>query len=850
MQDIFSRLFTRSRSLTTALVVPFVVLTALAVGLAGWLAVQAGHSSAEDVARQLDEEVAARIVSRAREFLGAPPLVNTIDANALELGGLDLGREESWQPFFARQMRAFPTAMYNFVGLPDGEFFGARRGERGDVQLVHAGKSTGGNSVYYALTPEDRAGAVLAEFKNFDPRTRPWYAAAVEAGKPVWSPIYRHFVIKDLAITASHPVYDASGKLRGVFAVDYVLSQISSYLRQMRIGSSGWAFFMDDRGLLVAASADTPLYGGQEEGYRRIPAAESGNRAISAAAKALERSAGGEGEPQATAFTFELDGETVMARAVPFTDELGLDWRLVVGVPKSDFLMAIQRNTRRTVLLCLFSVLVASFAGLRTARWIVKPIERIRDSAAALAEGRFKARIQENRQDELGDLSRVFNDMAGQLRESFKALEVRNATITRQNRELERKVSERTAALSLANEHLVQAIAKAESASQAKTEFLANMSHEIRTPMNAVLGMAELLLSSELSPEQREYVETLTFAARALLGLLNDILDLSKIEARKVELHPEPMRVRELLETVTRTLRPQAEAKGLSLGWDAGEGVPEAVRADGSKLRQVLLNLVSNAVKFTEEGGVSVSVSMAEACPAGEGPGGVERVVLTFSVRDTGIGLLPRDQARVFESFVQVEGTLARRQGGTGLGLTIARRLVEAMGGSLTLHSSPGQGSLFFFTLVLPSCPERDCATQEEAAPVRPARPLRVLLAEDNRINRMVAAKLMEMSGHEVRTAVNGREALALLEQEAFDAVILDVRMPDMDGLETARRIRAGGGPWNAGVPIVALTGNAMPEEREEAMRAGMDQFLVKPVSRADLERVLAQAGGAGSGAA
>ncbi|WP_243368101.1 hybrid sensor histidine kinase/response regulator [Fundidesulfovibrio soli] len=842
MPDALPSTIFKRRSITTALVVPFVALTALAVALAGWLAVVAGHSSAEEVARQLDEEVSARIVSRAREFLGAPPLTNWIDANALELGGLDLGREESWQPFFARQMRAFPTAMYNFVGLPDGEFYGARRGERGEVQLVHAGKSTGGNSTYYALTPDDRAGEVVAVFKNFDPRTRPWYAAAVEAGKPVWSPIYRHFVIKDLAITASHPVYDASGALRGVFAVDYVLSQISDYLRQMRIGTNGWAFFMDERGLLVATSMDTPLYGDQESGYKRIPAEESGDRSVRAAAIALKRHAASGGATEPALFAFELDGETVMARSVRFTDALGLDWRLVVGVPKSDFLASIQENTHRTVLLCLLSILAASFAGLITARWIVRPIEQIRASAVSLAKGRFKARIPEGRQDELGDLARVFNDMARQLRESFEALESRNAIITGQNKDLERKVAERTAELSLANERLIRAISRAESASQAKTEFLANMSHEIRTPMNAVLGMAELLLASDLSPEQREYLETLNVAARALLGLLNDILDLSKIEARKVELRPAPMRMRDLLDTVVRTLRPLAESKGLELASSIGEGVPEAVQADETKLRQILLNLVGNAVKFTEQGTVSVCVRLAEACLPGEPHGDHGKVVLSFSVRDTGVGLLPQDQARVFDSFTQAGGTTSR-QGGTGLGLTIARRLVEAMGGYLTLHSTPGEGSEFFFTLVLPTCLPGECVwTPPEAASSRPSRPLRVLMAEDDRINRLVIVKLLEMAGHSVRTAVNGLEALELLGKEAFDVVLLDMRMPEMGGLEAARRIRAGGGNWDPGLPLVALTGNAMPEEREEALREGMNQYLVKPVSRVDLERAMARA--------
>lgn len=835
MQGPLSRFASRRRSIRTILILPPVVLTALAVSLTAWFSVRSGNDTVEDMSLFLAREVALRMETRVREFMALPPLVNRLDADALELHRLNLSRDESWQPYFARMLRAFPSAVYNFIGMPDGEFRGARRNARGDIEIVRAGKDTGGHSTYYALTPDDRAGEVAGVFKNFDPRTRPWYKSAVEAGQAVWSPVCRHFVIKDMAITASLPVYGKSGELLGVFAVDYVLSQISAYLRSLSIGRTGWACITDSEGFIVATSLDEPTYVEEDGKIRRLKLADSWDARLRAQAS------GRGGDAGDGVYAFSAPAGRVLGFTVPLKDAYGLDWRLMVAVPVSDFTGPAERAFWYMAALCLAAVALAVTVSFRTARWIVHPLQRIRASAGALAKGRFRARIPENRRDELGDLSRVFNDMAGQLRDSFAALEARSEIIARQNRELEHKVAERTGELTLANEELKKAIERAESASQAKSEFLANISHEIRTPMNGILGMAELLLNSPLNKEQEEYLSSLKASASALLGLLNDILDLSKIEARGVELRPAPFSPGRLLEASSAMFAPLARARGIDLSVALDPGLPARLVGDEDKLRQILVNLVSNALKFTERGAVTLTASLSEACLLeGAAPPGEGGVAVTFSVKDTGIGIAPKDLPRVFETFTQLDGALTRRRGGSGLGLSIAGRLSEAMGGRLTVHSEPGVGSEFFFTVVLPAAPPEPEAANAGQQPEDGLSGLSILLAEDNGVNRVVAVKLLGMEGHAVHAVEDGLQALDALGRQAFDMVILDVQMPGMDGLETVRRIRAGGGPWNPEVPVLALTANAMVEEREAAMRAGMDGYLVKPVTRAELRRVMA----------
>ena len=492
-----------------------------------------------------------------------------------------------------------------------------------------------------------------------------------------------------------------------------------------------------------------------------------------------------------------------------------------------------QQNVSGNVLLALGSagVVLSILISFGLGRLIKGRIGHLLRGARRLAAGRLDARLKSPARDDLGRLAETFNTMAEALQQKDIALEGRireldaaNRHIREINADLERRVERRT-------RELREASAEAQAANVAKSQFLATMSHEIRTPMNGLLGMTELLLATDLTPKQRRFLDTIRRSGETLLNLINDILDFSKIESGRLELESAPFSLRELVEDIGELFAPRAHAMGLELACDLPPEFHERVRGDAGRLRQVLVNLVGNAIKFTPRGEVVVGLVVESEFSS------QQRVRLY--VRDTGIGIAPHQQERIFDSFSQADSSTSRIYGGTGLGLAISRRLVELMGAHLDVVSRLGEGSLFRFSFVLPK--------ETEAAPAGPSdrslpKAARVMVVDDNATNREILDHQLQAWGLEPHSLAGGPEALTALRTAAgagrhYDLLVLDLHMPEMDGLEVARAVRSEDAL--RGLPIILLSSADLEEEREACRALGIGHRLTKPPRRADLLEVI-----------
>ena len=443
---------------------------------------------------------------------------------------------------------------------------------------------------------------------------------------------------------------------------------------------------------------------------------------------------------------------------------------------------------------------------------LAAPLMRLQEGIRAVENGRLDPIQVSETGDEIEYLGQQLNQMIAKLRAS-------QAEVLEHRQMLEERIRQRTEALE-------EATQRAMSANRAKSEFLANISHELRTPMNGILGMLDIVLDDQLPPSQREHLEISKGCANTLLALLNDLLDLSKIEAGKMMLERIAFDVRLLSEDCARAMNARAVEKNIQLRFFADPAVPLRIMGDPLRFRQILTNLLSNAVKFTDLGRVDVGLAIREN-EAG-------RPWLSLTVRDTGLGIPPGKLNDIFEDFTQADGSVSRKYGGTGLGLAITRRLVQMHSGTIQVQSRVGEGSTFLVEMPVETAaePERVPAAPVAGAPatltVKMGGAL-VLVVEDNLVNQKVVAAVLTRHGFRVALAVNGREAMSAMNREAPDLILMDVQMPEIDGLTTARLIREN--PQWQQVPIVALTAHAMQGDRERCLQAGMNDYLSKPVA-------------------
>ncbi|MDJ0555717.1 MAG: sensor histidine kinase [Microcoleaceae cyanobacterium MO_207.B10] len=642
--------------LRAVVIVPFVVQILATVGLVGYLSFMNGERAINDLANQLQNEITAGIQQKLNIFLETPHLVNQLNFNAIRLNQLNIRENDNIERHLWQQIQSFDSIGVIGLTSTSGNMIAVSRQNNNKFNLIITDESTKGELHEYNLNTQGSRTNLTNVVKEYDPRLRPWYQDVIAVGKPVWGEMFRSIIDQRWEIMATRPVTDETGNVVALVNSTVTLSQLNDFLGELNISKSGEAFILDRSGQVIASSASAQPFIQKNGDLKSLHASDSDDTLLRLAIKNLQESFDNNLNQikNTRLLNFDINGQQQFVQVVPFQDDYGLDWLILVVIPRSDFMQRIHANTRTTITLSLVALILAIIFGLLCSELIIRPIRRLQQAATSLSVGQWQERVQEVPINELAILDRAFNQMAEELQKSFLELENKNLALQEGDRY--------------------------------KDEFMKNISHELRTPLNIIIAAIKLILDDFVDSREEE-IELLTeadIASLNLLNLINQLLDLVQIQEGKLPVDKQLINLQKSLGEIIDSVKPRIKQKNLQLYTpDMSRSI--LVDADEKKLKKVLINIIDNAIKFTKSGSITINIEIKPGFQTYD----IDQVPLAVvTIKDTGIGIEPSEQHQLFKSFMMLDGSTTRGYRGCGLGLAISHSLMELMGGHITLESA------------------------------------------------------------------------------------------------------------------------------------------------------------------
>jgi signal transduction histidine kinase/ActR/RegA family two-component response regulator len=835
-------------SLQMVTVVPFVIQIFTAVGLVGYLSFKNGQKAVNDLADQLMSEASEQVDGHLDHYLSLPVKLVDLNIKAIAAGEANINDVSRSEQYFWRQVSTFKELTYAGYTLASGQEIGAGRWVAGQDTILYGtvpntptpkGLDSDYLSSDYLVEGAGNRGKLIQSYE-YNPFIQEWYQQTIQHGKLTWSApkASENYDIEFtetgksvqsedsqqeqdyyVALMLGAPLYDKDGNLLGATSIDLSIQSISEFLKGLEISPNSQVFVMERNGSLIGSSSQFSMLHEIDGQVQRHTALDSTDPVIREVGQFLQQQLKSfQVIDKSESFLSTINGQQHFIKVIPWQDGLGLDWVVVVTVPESDFMSQIHANNRTTFALCLLALVIAVLVGVQTSRWITRPLQSLANASQRMAAGDLDQSVPSASITEVNTLANAFNQMAQQIRQSFWALEEANS-------DLEKKVVSRT-------RELETAMLAADAANHAKSEFLANMSHELRTPLNGILGYAQIMQNSnDLSEKDLRGTNIIHQCATHLLLLINDVLDIAKIEAGKLDIVPHDVHLPALIQGVVEICQVKAQEKGIAFDYHLDVALPIGVEVDEKRLRQVLINLLGNAIKFTQTGRVTLTVAVLENAS--------DRCTLRFTVEDTGIGMTPDQLEKIFLPFEQV-GDQRKRAEGTGLGLSISKKIIHLMQGELQVTSVVGQGSRFWFDVPLDITQrfiKNNYAIPQSKVIGFEGEPYTILVVDDHWENRSVLVNFLGPLGFRVLEAEDGQIGLDKVKEACPDLIITDLIMPVMDGFELLQAVRRI--PSLVNLPIIVSSASVFDADRERSLQIGGSAFLAKPFQIHELLELL-----------